>query len=180
MLRPQREQIRFKGARETWRKQWDAWIEADGYRLNERWDSDANQRYQKKIPDVLRHPGDLPDSIHTGFVVLTGLETAFSESKHPKGIRIDEIIDEPGKTLLVAESKCGIPWIATDDQAFDPALPFPKLGGFRADGVLIQTCDGAVHKLRTDVPESDLKALVTASKGDSFTIPGIPWAPRKK
>jgi hypothetical protein len=78
--------------------------------------------------------------------------------------------------LAVAEAAEVVEWTKPNDLACygyplpkTPDLPkVPKLGGVYSDGFHGLMCDGKVVFFQADLPEADLRALITATAGDGF------------
>jgi hypothetical protein len=149
-------------------------IEGLGYRLNEPWDSADNRAVQKAYAGYYRHPADAADSEKSSFFVVTGETTAFPAGR---GIRLADIADGPGLTLLVVEALRDIPWTKPEDIPLDPAKAVPPFGGPIELFFLALTADGTVHPIAASTPDKERRALITRGAGDAVAIPGIPWRP---
>ena len=68
-----------------------------------------------------------------------------------------------GETILVVEASESVPWTKPDELVYDPDGPLPKLGcldDFCFQAVLF---DGSVRVFQCNIPENDLRALITRS-----------------
>ena len=116
-------------------------------------------------------PGGAPPAgAAIGFVVDTGLPTAFSKNGGKEGIRFTEILDGTSNTLAVVEAKRDIPWTKPEDIPYDPKGKPPQLGGFYDDGFWVGVCDGSVRFLPAKVDGDFLKAFLSPAGGEVLPV----------
>jgi len=134
----------------------------DQYRLNEPWDSPANQKVLAQMPDMFRSPYDDPKSPNSGFYALVGAGTIFEGTG---GIRIRDITDGTSNTLMIVEAKRNIPWTKPEDIPFDADKPLPELGGFVEGKFGAVMADGAFRLFDTEQVKQQLKWLILRNDG---------------
>ena len=86
------------------------------YKPNEPWDSEANTKVLKQMPDVFRHPSSPADSTETGYLGVAGKHGAFGIDL-PK--TLGRITDGTSDTIFLIETKSGIPWTKPEDLLLD-------------------------------------------------------------
>ena len=133
----------------------------DQYRFDEPWDSPANSRLIRQMPEVFRHPGDSPESNETRYVGFSGAG-ALGES-------LERIMDGTSNTILFVESSTPVIWTKPEDIEFDVADSLqPQLDWFLQNECNVAFCDGSVNTIKTG-PGADrqaVRALITASGGE--------------
>ncbi|HEV8001931.1 MAG TPA: DUF1559 domain-containing protein [Planctomycetaceae bacterium] len=148
----------------------------DQYRMNEPWDSPHNTLILRQMPELFRSPFDNPASKASGYYVIAGPRTIFEGTN---GIKIDDIADGAGNTLLIVEAKRDVPWTQPEDIPFDPEKPLPELGGFVAGQFAAAMADGSArihdaaktkHRLRWLIMRNDRQTVdenqfVSATEG---------------
>jgi beta-lactamase regulating signal transducer with metallopeptidase domain len=134
----------------------------DQYRLNEPWDSPANQKVLAQMPDWFRSPYDDPKSPNSGFYALVGAGTIFEGTE---GIKIRDITDGTSNTIMIVESKRNIPWTKPEDIPFDADKPLPELGGFVEGKFAAVMADGAFRLFDTEQIKDKLKWLIRRNDG---------------
>ncbi|MEX2114652.1 MAG: DUF1559 domain-containing protein [Pirellulales bacterium] len=132
------------------------------YRLNEPWDSPHNSKLLEQAPDVFRAPEEAPDSVDTCYFVLRGADTLFAGDR---GMVIDDPNGTEAQSILVVESRRGVPWTKPDDVPFDIAKPFPKLGGIHKNLFFVITANGRILGYSPHHEESKLKMLAARHAG---------------
>jgi len=129
----------------------------DRYRLDERWDSPANQMLLQQMPDVFRSPYDDPKSTNSGYYAVVGPDGVFDGKV---GVRLDQILD-PRNTLMLVEGKREIPWTRPEDLSFEPKKPLPAFGGF-VDGQFAMLSAGfSPHTLCQTEDDGELRLLLS-------------------
>jgi hypothetical protein len=139
------------------------------FKLDEPWDSPHNKAQLKKMPAIYRLPGVKPkDDTTTFYRVFTGKGTVFEGRD---GIRIGDIPDGLGNTLMVVEAAEGVTWTKPEDLVYAPDERLPKLGGLFRDGLFVAYCDGTVRLIRNDFDEQRMRLAIVRDDGYGF-----PWA----
>ncbi|MBI1309706.1 DUF1559 domain-containing protein [bacterium] len=141
----------------------------DRYRQNEPWNSQANQEVLRLMPDVYRHVDDAPTSYRSAYYALVGPETAFGDGREP--VRLRDIRDGSSNTILVVESRQGVPWTMPSDIEVLPDRPLPSFGGFDPTGAFVARADTSVSFLPNSTPEVDRRAFITRAGGERITLP---------
>ena len=88
----------------------------DQYNFDETWDSEANSKILKQMPDVFRHPSRPLNATETGYLGIAGKQGAFGIEK-PKDW--GRIADGASNTIFMIESKSDIPWTKPEDFLLD-------------------------------------------------------------
>jgi len=143
---------------------------------DKRWDDPANRWFSSHPFHVYcwSWENDVPESLNTNVVAITGPGTAFNGDRP---IRIQDI---PPNTILAIEiAESGIHWMEPGDLPIDQ-VPDSITQGMEGDGVHVLFADASVWILRPDVPLEDLKKFFTiegAKRYDRDQILG-PYAVR--
>lgn len=176
----------------SWRVHLLPYIEADDlyreFKLDEPWDSLNNIKLLNRMPKIYSNPKEPSLSSKTYYRGFSspgavfenrpgGRPVLMAQSGGPKIDRkapafvFGSFKDLPGETILVVEAADPVEWTKPDDLDASPAKPFPALGGMNWRGNRVQAlfADGSVKLIRSDAPESTLRALVTHSGGE--TVP---------
>lgn len=139
------------------------------YRRDEPWSSSANQEVLRKMPDVYRHVDDSPTSYRSAYYGLTGPGTAFGDGH--EDVRLRDFRDGVSNTIVVVESRQGVPWTKPSDIEVRPDSDVPSFGGFDRSGALVLLADTAVTFLPNSVPQASLRAFVTRAGGERISLP---------
>ncbi len=133
------------------------------YKLDEPWDSQHNSKLLEQAPDVFRAADEEPDSVDTCYFVLSGEDTLFANGS---GTAVAEEDNPALHSILIVESRRGVPWTKPVDVPFDAEAPFPKLGGIHKDLFLCILADGRIVGYPPDNSPAELKAMAikTAEK----------------
>jgi len=147
--------------------------------LDQPWDSPNNLKLVGRMPKIYAHPLASDKQKQEGFThyrVFVGQGTLFDPSLvrpgelglRRVGVRIGDITDGRGNTLLVAEAAEPIEWTRPDDLPFVPNKPLAKLGGSFSMGFNILTADGKVHLVRQNAKDFALRGLITRNGGEAI------------
>lgn len=169
----------------SWRVHILPYIEQDNlykqFKLDEPWDGPNNSRLLDQMPKIFRNPnepGMISRTYYRGFSSKGAIfEKRPSRILQGEGaplprkdetLNLGKIKDLHGETILIVDAGDPIEWTKPDDLDASPGKPFPRLGGMklRPDRFQVATVDGNVKMLRTDLPETTLRALVTYNGGE--------------
>lgn len=134
------------------------------FHLDEPWDSPHNRALLARTPFAYRCPSDrtLAPGM-TGYQLVVGPDTPFPPDGRP--VKLAEITDGTGATLLVSESRHVVPWTRPDDQSPGTILlPDRGLGsyhGYHSNGFNALFVDGSVHFFKSTIDRGVLEALTT-------------------
>jgi prepilin-type processing-associated H-X9-DG protein len=157
------------------------------FNLNEPWDGPTNRKLLDQLPRIYADPRDQswPRPNRTFYRGFSSAGAVFERrsiatrtkliggglDKPPPGVeRFDlrSLKDPPAGTILVVEAGDPVEWTKPDDLDAAAGKPFPTLGGmnWRGNRFNVLFADGSVRFLRSDLPETTLRALVTHSGGE--------------
>ena len=144
------------------------------FKLDEPWDSEHNKKLIAKMPDGLprRSQGRPARGTHDRH----GLCRRGDAVRVEKGISVPQIKDGLSNTiaLVAVGPDKAVPWTKPQDLPFDSANPIAALGRISDRGFIVAMFDGAVHRLRKDIPAATLKALITHAGGEPVGRRGGP------
>ncbi|MDA0587929.1 MAG: DUF1559 domain-containing protein [Planctomycetota bacterium] len=133
------------------------------YKLDEPWDSPANQSVMNQMPAVFRHPNDLASSTNAAYFGLVGPDTAMGDSTKQTGMR--DVTDGTSNTIFLVEAKRNIPWSKPEDVSYATGGPIPQLGGHHNGGYHVGLADGATRFLSASVDQNTLRNLINRKDG---------------
>jgi prepilin-type processing-associated H-X9-DG protein len=140
------------------------------FKLDEPWDSPANQALLSMIPGTYACPSNPdtgPVSGNTGYAVLSGPGSAFPGAE---SLDFADVADGVSNTLGVVETSQPVPWTKPQDLPFDASLPdagLSAIGSRHPGGFNAAMLDGSIRFLReAGMNPGLLKALGTASGGE--------------
>ena len=128
-------------------------------------------------PVVFRCPAATGPAHETSYVVVTGAETLFPGDH---SLKLREIPDGTSKTIAIVEvANSGIHWMEPRDLTLDEALAginppsrAPAISSNHSGGAMVGWGDAHVSFLPNDMAIDKLRALLTASGGESVSEPG--------
>src|SRR5262245_33814761 len=140
------------------------------FKLDEPWDSPHNKKLIEKMPRVFKHPraGDKPGLTRYQGFVGTGM---IFDPDPARRASLVTIKDGTSNTLLYAEAAEAVEWTKLADMTYDAKKPLPKLyAGWQGKGFFTAFADGSVRFIKATVPEATLRALITPSGGEVYTL----------
>jgi hypothetical protein len=135
----------------------------DQFQLTEPWNSENNRKWTKE-----RAPGLslADDPTLTRILAFYGHGALYGDDM--KGEGLEQITDGLEETIMFVEvaRDRAVPWAEPVDLAFDPENPRAALGKIEGDYFLAVFCSGRVRKIRADIPNDKLAALITKAGGE--------------
>lgn len=148
------------------------------YDLNQPWDSPSNQALAQRVPEVYRPPGGTALGTEAGYSLVIGPGTLFPPAL-PHGLQTlgpRDVVDNPGQTLLVVESRPPLnvwaSWTQPGDldvrlmQGTIGTAPGREIGGGYQPGAVVATVDGRGHFLDERTAPLTVMALITIAGGE--------------
>ncbi len=143
----------------SWRVKLLPYLELDNiakmFKMDEPWDSPHNKELLKNMPAVFKcfEPAGAPaqEANTTPFRAFVGKGTLHEFNKK---MNFPDITDATNTTFLFVEAAKAVPWTCPDDLEYDPAKPFPAMGGRFGKNFLAAFCDGSVRELPVPTDKS--------------------------
>lgn len=131
------------------------------------WNSDWNSSKNRMITDLeipfFKSPSDESSGATTSYVAIVDVGTAMDPTKK---IAFRDIVDGSSNTILLIENvNSGIKWAEPRDVTIDEAIQIIRSAPI---GTNVCMCDGSVQYITKDVSEEKLRAMMTASGGESI------------
>ncbi len=136
-------------------------------KLDQPWDSEHNKQLLARIPDVYAPLVDTKEAHLTFYQVFTGEGTAFEGNM---GIKLEDLTDGRGTTILVTEAGEPVPWTKPADLLFAADKKLPKLGGIFDGAFLATFADGHSRFIRPTVDGKLLRAAITRNDGKAIDL----------
>lgn len=146
----------------------------DKFHLDEPWDSPHNKGLLAEMPAVYAPVVSKSEERYsTYYQVCVGEGSLFDGDR---GVKLADVADEVGMTLMVVEAAKPVPWTKPEDVTFQRQGPPPKLGGQFEDGFYVAFADGAARFLSGKIASKTLHALITRDGGEVVTFDMLgPW-----
>jgi hypothetical protein len=151
------------------------------FKLDEPWDSPHNRPLLARMPKIYSAPaedGQTRDASGTFYQLFVGSGAAF-EDLQGANLQTD-FPDGLANTILVIEAAEPVPWTKPVDLPYQSGAPLPSVGGIfttegrfslfgsnRVKGFNAAFADGSLRWLPADIPEEQLRALVTRNGGEN-------------
>jgi hypothetical protein len=134
------------------------------FRLDEPWDSPANQALIPQMPMVFLHKDDPPGTTTTRFRVFVGGGAMFDPEKR---LNFTSVTDGLANTILAIEGDDPVVWTKPDEYNYSPAGPLPSLGKLRKGTVIVVFGDGSVKTIDVkSVGDTTLRGGITRAGGE--------------
>jgi prepilin-type processing-associated H-X9-DG protein len=140
------------------------------FRLDEPWYSPHNKGLLSEMPPVFSCPsrrGEGGWSGRTAYQAVVGPRAMFTGA--PEGVRLQDVTDGPGLTLMVVETDDAAPWTAPHDLCFTTASGLGRCGGKHPGMFNVLFADGAVRMLSLDFDPPIFWRLITRNGGEVFS-----------
>jgi hypothetical protein len=149
------------------------------YDFGEPWNGPKNKQLEGKMPGCYSCPSDhqRKQGFHTNYAVIIGPKTVFPGSATTA---LAAVKDDKTTTLLVVEiGATGVHWMEPRDLDYssmsftvdDQMKPSISSAGCRNPGVCF--VDGSVRRLKRDVGEETIRAMLTINGGERVERKGI-------
>jgi hypothetical protein len=135
------------------------------FKMDEPWDSEHNKPLSAQLPAIYAMPNQDPEEIKKGITHYRSFQGNGAMMDNKKRRTFVSVSDGTSNTIMVAEMADGTPWAKPIDIEYNPKKPLPKFKGFPG-GFNATFGDGSVRFIRDEVPESILRALITADGGE--------------
>ncbi len=137
--------------------------------LNEPWDSPHNKQFWSQMPELYKNPDLEVEDGETGFVLITGADTAFRPGR-PR--TLGEITDGLTQTIGVAATAQVRNWMQPTDLDFSKLNltiggEAPSIGSRESGGAVVAFMDASFATLPMDTKPEVLKALITCNGGEN-------------
>jgi hypothetical protein len=130
------------------------------------WDSPKNKRFASQTIPQYATVGDGNTSPDTRFRVFVGPNTLYPPGKKP--LKMSEIRDGTGNTILVVEAADRVPWPQPNELQYDRDGPLPDLGSPGRKGFLVAKVDGSVIFVPDKTPEAVIRGGIDPGDGRFF------------
>ena len=121
-----------------------------------------------RMPNVYVVPAAPQKFGETYYQVFVGNGGGFEVST---GVKILEITDGTSNTIMCIEASASVPWTKPEDLVYDAKKPLPRLADFYGSRVFPAVFfDGSVHTLRTNIGETNMRALITRAGGEIIEL----------
>lgn len=159
------------------------------FKLDEPWDSPNNIKLLSQMPKIYANPNEpelTSKTYYRGFSSpgavfenRPGTRPMLNKQKNNQGppgkfepFSIGSIKDLSSETIFIIEAGDPVEWTKPEDLDASPGKPFPSLGGMKLQKNRIQVSflDGSVKHIRSDLPETTLRAMVTHSGGEAIPV----------
>jgi uncharacterized protein DUF1559 len=140
----------------------------DQFRLDEPWDSPANQQFSQMDLKVFRDPSAPPGSPgQTDYLFITGVGTGMEP--RPRA-QFSDLIDGTSNTVFMIEIKgSGINWAQPSDLDVSQPLSLPP--GNHPGGNLSVFFDGHTQMIPSGTPPQTIHAIGTRGGGENVSLP---------
>ncbi|QDS96026.1 Serine/threonine-protein kinase PknB [Roseimaritima multifibrata] len=128
------------------------------YRFNEPWDSENNIKLVEKMPEVYQSPF-APDDDPVGQTHFLGFATEHGALGNAHGESFRNFTDGLASTILLVESKKGVPWTKPED------LTETNVESLEGDILRYLMADGSVHDMQP-IDNDKLQKLITRDGGE--------------
>ena len=136
----------------------------DAYNFTERWDSEANLKVLKQMPETFKHPSENAGTTTSSYYALVGEGTGLGDGE--TAVKIRDMRDGTSNTVLLFDARRAIPWTKPEDIKYSADADLPKLGGYDVGGFQALLGDGSVRMIANSVDEKTLRAMITRSGGE--------------
>jgi RNA polymerase sigma factor (sigma-70 family) len=148
------------------------------FKLDEPWNSPNNRKLLSKMPAVYHIETDDGDSntmtYYQGFI---GKGTLFEPDRSM--VKITDVTDGTSNTILLVEAGALVRWSAPQDLTYSAKKPIPALGAPFGDVLHAAFADGAVHSLRADFDESEMRKAIIRNDGENVDMDKLEMPAKK-
>lgn len=149
-------------------------------RLNESWDSEHNRQFHAKMPLIFRCPACIKATgSTTTYAYVVGSETF---PPGPKSLKPSDITDDPGKTVMLVETKTPFCWMKPEDIPQEVAFEGVGVergigsnhvlgtGQIRGANLQFFSEETPTQFIRNNAPLENLRAILTFSGGEDIEL----------
>lgn len=142
------------------------------FHLDEPWDSPNNKALLNEMPPAYRCPSAVAtDPTLTNYQVYVGPGSMF---ENPDGVGLSSVTDGTMNTILVVETKTGVPWTKPEDIDYTPLAPVVMPSSSHPGGANALFVDGSVRFLKiVTLSEQSLRALITRNGNEPINPAGF-------
>ena len=137
--------------------------------LNQPWNAGRNQSLAGTAIATYTSPLDDPGTTQTHYRSFAGTGTAFDPDLIKQRPFPLYITDGSSQTILAIDTAESIPWPQPKEIPFSPSGSIPELGHPKRPQGIAAMCDGSVRTFDKKMDPATIRALVTATGGE--TIP---------